>query len=101
MNCLNHMLHKFQSSFCLRTPVLIDVMVTSLVSRGILRWGKNVGSVKTRSARRAGVAVYNKASSLETLVSCSNLKLTSVIQICVLLTFVIVCSICLRLGICI
>jgi hypothetical protein len=37
--------------------------------RDILRWGKNVGSVKTRSTRRAGVAVYNKASSLETLVS--------------------------------
>ncbi|ESQ29971.1 hypothetical protein EUTSA_v10011744mg [Eutrema salsugineum] len=36
--------------------------------RDILRWGKNVGSVKTRSTRRAGVAIYNKASSLETLI---------------------------------
>ncbi|KAL9405495.1 hypothetical protein Peur_002467 [Populus x canadensis] len=36
--------------------------------RLILRWGKNVGSTKTRTKRRVGVAVYNRASSLETLV---------------------------------
>ncbi|KAJ6711464.1 hypothetical protein OIU79_007830 [Salix purpurea] len=37
--------------------------------RVVLRWGKNVGSTKTRTKRRVGVAVYNRASSLETLVS--------------------------------
>ncbi|KAJ4957804.1 hypothetical protein NE237_024915 [Protea cynaroides] len=36
--------------------------------RDILRWGKNIASGKTRTAKRAGVAVYNRASSLETLV---------------------------------
>lgn len=36
--------------------------------RGVLRWGKNVGSGKTKTKKRAGVAVYNRASSLETLV---------------------------------
>ncbi|XP_021902964.1 uncharacterized protein LOC110818393 isoform X10 [Carica papaya] len=36
--------------------------------RNVLRWGKNIGSAKTRSRKRAGVAVYNRASSLETLV---------------------------------
>ncbi|KAM7483836.1 hypothetical protein LguiB_008419 [Lonicera macranthoides] len=36
--------------------------------RDILRWGKNVISAKTRTKRRAGVAVYNRASSLETLI---------------------------------
>ncbi|KAF8388822.1 hypothetical protein HHK36_025502 [Tetracentron sinense] len=36
--------------------------------RGILRWGKNTRSGKTRTTKRAGVAVYNRASSLETLV---------------------------------
>lgn len=36
--------------------------------RLILRWGKNVASTKTRTKRRVGVAVYNRASSLETLV---------------------------------
>lgn len=40
--------------------------------RDVLRWGKNIGgSAKTRTKKRAGVAVYNRASSLETLVSCS------------------------------
>ncbi|KAF8400991.1 hypothetical protein HHK36_014294 [Tetracentron sinense] len=37
--------------------------------RDVLRWGKNIDSGKTRTAKRAGVAVYNRASSLETLVS--------------------------------
>ncbi|KAI7981827.1 hypothetical protein LOK49_Contig11G00032 [Camellia lanceoleosa] len=36
--------------------------------RDVLRWGKNIGSVKIRTKKRAGVAVYNRASSLETLV---------------------------------
>ncbi|KAG2722737.1 hypothetical protein I3760_02G140000 [Carya illinoinensis] len=36
--------------------------------RDVLRWGKNIGSAKTRTKRRAGAAVYNRASSLETLV---------------------------------
>ncbi|CAK7356849.1 unnamed protein product [Dovyalis caffra] len=35
---------------------------------GVLRWGKNIGSSKTRTKKRAGVAAYNRASSLETLV---------------------------------
>ncbi|KAK6148713.1 hypothetical protein DH2020_016238 [Rehmannia glutinosa] len=39
-----------------------------LISRDVLRWGKNIGSSKTRTKKRAGVAVYNRASSLETLV---------------------------------
>ncbi|KAG1335419.1 mini-ribonuclease 3 [Cocos nucifera] len=36
--------------------------------RDILRWGKNVVTSKSRTTKRAGVAVYNRASSLETLV---------------------------------
>ncbi|KAL8139296.1 hypothetical protein V2J09_005317 [Rumex salicifolius] len=36
--------------------------------RDILRWGKNISSAKTRSKKRAGVAVYNRASSLEALI---------------------------------
>lgn len=40
-----------------------------LTCRDVLRWGKNIGSSKTRTKKRAGVAVYNRASSLETLVS--------------------------------
>uniref|UniRef100_A0A5B7A1Z8 Putative Ribonuclease III domain-containing protein n=2 Tax=Davidia involucrata TaxID=16924 RepID=A0A5B7A1Z8_DAVIN len=36
--------------------------------RDVLRWGKNIGAAKTRTKKRAGVAVYNRASSLETLV---------------------------------
>ncbi|KAF9615102.1 hypothetical protein IFM89_021673 [Coptis chinensis] len=35
--------------------------------RDVLRWGKNIDSGKTRTTKRAGVAVYNRASSLETL----------------------------------
>ncbi|KAK1360267.1 RNase III domain-containing protein [Heracleum sosnowskyi] len=35
----------------------------------IIRWGKNIGSAaKTRTKKRAGVAVYNRASSFETLI---------------------------------
>ncbi|ONI15577.1 hypothetical protein PRUPE_3G050600 [Prunus persica] len=37
--------------------------------RNVLKWGKNISSAaKTRTKKRAGVAVYNRASSLETLV---------------------------------
>uniref|UniRef100_A0A7C8ZPE7 Ribonuclease III n=2 Tax=Opuntia streptacantha TaxID=393608 RepID=A0A7C8ZPE7_OPUST len=36
--------------------------------RDVLRWGKNINSAKTRTTKRAGVAVYNRASSLETLI---------------------------------
>ncbi|KAL9263229.1 ROOT HAIR DEFECTIVE 3-like protein [Drosera capensis] len=36
--------------------------------RNILRWGKNGISSKTKTTKRAGVAVYNRASSLETLI---------------------------------
>ncbi|KAL1538203.1 hypothetical protein AAHA92_26973 [Salvia divinorum] len=53
-----------------------DAMLQKLASdnflspeeRDVLRWGKNIGSSKTRTKKRAGVAVYNRASSLETLV---------------------------------
>ena len=40
-----------------------------LYCRDVLRWGKNIGSSKTKTKKRAGAAVYNRASSLETLVS--------------------------------
>ncbi|KAK7271961.1 hypothetical protein RJT34_28266 [Clitoria ternatea] len=36
--------------------------------RDVLRWGKNIGSSKTKTKKRAGAAVYNRASSLETLI---------------------------------
>ena len=54
--------------------LLIDcicLMNCVFAGRDVLRWGKNLGSARTRTRRRAGVAVYNKASSLETLVSTS------------------------------
>jgi len=56
---------------------LQDVLwVTCLITfcRDILRWGRNIVSSKTRTRKRAGIAVYNRASSLETLV-CNTLKL--------------------------
>ncbi|CAA7015523.1 unnamed protein product [Microthlaspi erraticum] len=56
-----------EAQYALLQKLLDDDFLTE-DERGILRWGKNVGSVKTRSTRRAGVAVYNKASSLETLI---------------------------------
>ncbi|MCL7041954.1 hypothetical protein MKW94_011934 [Papaver nudicaule] len=40
----------------------------SVEERDILRWGKNINTGKTKTTRRAGAAVYNRASSLETLV---------------------------------
>ncbi|KAK4747218.1 hypothetical protein SAY87_026255 [Trapa incisa] len=40
----------------------------SVEERDILRWGKNASSAKSRTKKRAGVAVYNRASSLETLI---------------------------------
>uniref|UniRef100_A0A1D1YXJ9 Mini-ribonuclease 3 n=1 Tax=Anthurium amnicola TaxID=1678845 RepID=A0A1D1YXJ9_9ARAE len=36
--------------------------------RDVLRWGKNITSSKTRTKKRAGVQVYSRASSLETLI---------------------------------
>ncbi|OAY85496.1 Mini-ribonuclease 3 [Ananas comosus] len=36
--------------------------------RDILRWGKNITTSKSRTTKRAGVAIYNRASSLETLI---------------------------------
>ncbi|KAI3803368.1 hypothetical protein L1987_31519 [Smallanthus sonchifolius] len=47
---------------------LMNDKVLSEEERDILRWGKNISSSKTRTKKRAGVAVYNRASSLETLV---------------------------------
>ncbi|KAM3267692.1 mini-ribonuclease 3 isoform X3 [Capsicum chacoense] len=47
---------------------LMNENILSEEERGVLRWGKNVGSGKTKTKKRAGVAVYNRASSLETLV---------------------------------
>ncbi|KAK9131143.1 hypothetical protein Sjap_011630 [Stephania japonica] len=48
---------------------LLDEDYLSEEERDILRWGRNIDSGKTRSKKRAGVAVYNRASSLETLVA--------------------------------
>ncbi|KAH0449848.1 hypothetical protein IEQ34_020540 [Dendrobium chrysotoxum] len=36
--------------------------------RDVLRWGKNKSSNKTKTTKRVGVAIYNSASSLETLI---------------------------------
>ncbi|CAH9066846.1 unnamed protein product [Cuscuta epithymum] len=47
---------------------LINDNSLSEEEREVLRWGKNVGSGKTKTKKRAGVAIYNKASSLETLI---------------------------------
>ncbi|XP_022891346.1 uncharacterized protein LOC111406261 isoform X5 [Olea europaea var. sylvestris] len=47
---------------------LINDNYLSQEERDVLRWGRNIGSAKTRTKKRAGVAVYNRASSLETLV---------------------------------
>ncbi|VVA97532.1 unnamed protein product, partial [Arabis nemorensis] len=47
---------------------LVDDDFLTKQERDVLKWGKNIGSVRTRSRRRAGTAVYNKASSLETLI---------------------------------
>ncbi|KAE7999120.1 hypothetical protein FH972_003591 [Carpinus fangiana] len=47
---------------------LLNEKYLSEEERNVLRWGKNIGSAKTRTKRRAGAAVYNRASSLETLV---------------------------------
>ncbi|XWS12063.1 hypothetical protein CRYUN_Cryun37aG0058300 [Craigia yunnanensis] len=52
--------------------LLQELLNDSFLSNGerdVLRWGKNISSAKTRTKKRAGAAVYNRASSLETLVS--------------------------------
>lgn len=47
---------------------LLNEDFLSKEERDVLRWGKNINSAKTRTTKRAGVAVYNRASSLETLI---------------------------------
>ncbi|CAL9767673.1 unnamed protein product [Musa acuminata subsp. burmannicoides] len=47
---------------------LLDEDFLTEEERDILRWGKNIVSSKTRTRKRVGVAVYNRASSFETLV---------------------------------
>ncbi|THU45648.1 hypothetical protein C4D60_Mb02t20190 [Musa balbisiana] len=47
---------------------LLDEDYLTEEERDILRWGKNIVSSKTRTRKRVGVAVYNRASSFETLV---------------------------------
>ncbi|XAR49947.1 Ribonuclease III [Bertholletia excelsa] len=47
---------------------LLNENYLSEEERDVIRWGKNIGSAKTRTKKRAGVAVYNRASSLETLI---------------------------------
>lgn len=47
---------------------LVNENFLSTEERDVLRWGKNITSGKTRTTKRAGVAVYNRASSLETLI---------------------------------
>ncbi|XP_031248367.1 uncharacterized protein LOC116106165 [Pistacia vera] len=44
------------------------MVVDIIYHRDVLRWGKNIISAKTQTRKRAGTAVYNRASSLETLV---------------------------------
>ncbi|XP_016498092.1 uncharacterized protein LOC107816863 [Nicotiana tabacum] len=68
---------------------LINGNILSEEERGVLRWGKNIVSGKTRTKKRAGVAVYNRASSLETLVG--YLYLTNVQRLDVIM---------LKLGFC-
>ncbi|NP_001236496.1 uncharacterized protein LOC100527214 [Glycine max] len=47
---------------------LLESNFLSDQERDVLRWGKNIVSNKTKTKKRAGAAVYNRASSLETLV---------------------------------
>ncbi|XP_052183678.1 uncharacterized protein LOC127795812 [Diospyros lotus] len=47
---------------------LLNENYLSEEERDVLRWGKNISSAKTRTKRRVGVAAYNRASSLETLI---------------------------------
>ncbi|XP_011072508.1 uncharacterized protein LOC105157745 [Sesamum indicum] len=48
---------------------LMNDNILSQEERDVLRWGKNIGSsTKTKTKKRAGSPVYNRASSLETLV---------------------------------
>ncbi|RDX76630.1 mrnC, partial [Mucuna pruriens] len=46
---------------------LLDSNFLSDQERDVLRWGKNIVSSKTKTKKRAGAAVYSRASSLETL----------------------------------
>ncbi|EPS64407.1 hypothetical protein M569_10376 [Genlisea aurea] len=47
---------------------LLTEDILSREEREVVRWGKNSSSSKTRTKKRAGSAVYSRASSLETLV---------------------------------
>ncbi|KAK7402267.1 hypothetical protein VNO78_14394 [Psophocarpus tetragonolobus] len=47
---------------------LLESNFLSDQERDVLRWGKNIVSSKTKTTKRAGSAVYSRASSLETLV---------------------------------
>lgn len=47
--------------------LLKDSFLTS-DERDVLRWGKNLETGQRHARRRAGAAVYNSASSLETLI---------------------------------
>ncbi|QCE09041.1 uncharacterized protein LOC114183347 [Vigna unguiculata] len=47
---------------------LLESSFLSDQERDVLRWGKNIVSSKTKTKKRAGTAVYSRASSLETLV---------------------------------
>ncbi|KAK2639932.1 hypothetical protein Ddye_027727 [Dipteronia dyeriana] len=49
------------------TAISVQCCSTS-IHRDVLRWGKNVGASKTQKRRRVGTTVYNRASSLETLI---------------------------------
>ncbi|KAL6559962.1 hypothetical protein OROGR_005079 [Orobanche gracilis] len=57
--------------YCYQDAMLQKLMSDKFLSqeeRDVLRWGKNINSSRTRTKKRAGIAVYNRASSLETLV---------------------------------
>ncbi|KAM0933528.1 putative ribonuclease III [Dioscorea sansibarensis] len=56
-----------ESQDALLKKLLEDDFLTE-EERDVLRWGKNISSSKTRTTKRAGVAVYSRASSLETLI---------------------------------
>jgi len=57
------------------------MVFNDLYCRDVLRWGKNIVSSKTKTKKRAGTAVYSRASSLETLVSAFKLWIFSSVDI--------------------
>lgn len=56
-----------ESQDLLLKKLLADDYLTE-EERDVLRWGKNKSSNKTKTTKRVGVAIYNSASSLETLI---------------------------------